>query len=729
MFAPERIPCSMDKENERGFRNQQGARVDARRRYGNRRYITALLVVLVVVAGILASGAQAQGGAPAYVLFDPDANSDRFGDRIAFHGNTLVVSAPRTASIPGGVLIYRRTDETTNRWTLEREIQEPASPGNSAYAVRVAVMGDIVAVTYMQSVYILQRDLGGVAQWGLAGQVASPGGDSVSGFGESLILTSDLLIVGAPLQVNEDDTVGAVYLFNRTQGAPASWPLLRKLTPNVTGGAALFGDSTAQSQDWLAVSAPAEERSGSVATGAIYLFQRDAAGSNNWGMVRRVTLDDPASPQDQLAMEADTLVVAKPLANVNGRERAGAVHVLMRNQGGANAWGASARVTDPTPAVNEGFGMAVAITGNALIVSRENTDGSQGSSAIVVFARASVVATEWEVLRSQVVQGLTGYGREIAVHGDTVMVSAPWHNVHGEANRGMVFSYRRDIGGEANWGLAATIVGPGCFEDCGTDYYAAEAVSLINGEREKVECPDVRINPLLDQTALGHSTDMATRDFYSHQTPEGVNFDQRVQEAGYHYALAGEVLFKAPQTPEEAVRGWMASPPHRDILLNCDVTEIGMGVWSSPNSGNLLFWTGVVGRPSTDFLQVPPPGVTAPPIDGRVPYALRLQPQSVLEGLAAGSVVGNLATEDLDLPDDFHTYRLVGGSAFPGNAAFTILGDTLRTARVLSHAHEPKLEIRIETMDAMGNTLEASFTVEVARVSAVEYMPLISSRE
>jgi hypothetical protein len=623
------------------------------------------------------------------------------------------------------VLIYQRANPATNRWTLEREIAEPGSTGNQVYAVRVAVLNDVVAVTYADKVYIFARNQGGPTKWGQVGVVSSPDGAGQSGFGESLILTNDLLIAGAPLQKNSNGSVGAVYLISRASGNPSTWPLLRKLMPSITSQPSMFGDALAQSQNWLAVSAPTEEPTGNSAKGAVYLFERNTGGSNKWGLVRRALIDDLASPYDQLSMEADTLVVSRPLAIVNGFANAGAVHVLMRNSGGSNAWGETARVVDTTPGPDQGFGMAAVIAGNALIVSRASSVSQAGSSAIVVFSRAGTTATTWEFLRSQVVQGLTGYGREIVAEGDTVMVSAPWHSLQGESSRGMVFSYRRDIGGPANWGLGATIVGPGCTDDCGEEYYGIEAIALINVEREKVGCPKVGVNPLLDQTALVHSTDMAVNDYYAHTSPEGVDFTQRIQDAGYHYAVAGEVLFKGPQTPEEAVNGWMASPVHRDILMLCDMTELGMGLWSDPASGNQLYWTGVAGRPSTDFLKIPPPGITAPPIEGRAPYALSLNPKSTLDGLSPGVLVGVFVTSDLDLPNDFHEYSFVDNATYPDNLDFYIQGNELRTAATFDFDVKSSLMIQVRTTDSLGNSFDAPFTITVSKASQVDMLPLI----
>ena len=653
--------------------------------------------------------------------------NELFGDRIAYHGNTLAVSAPATAETRGSVFIYTRASEPSNLWTLTKQLIEPVVPTSVPYAGQLAVQGDILALTYDETVLLYQRDRGGVNNWGLLTEIDPPVGADATGYGTTLFLTSGMLLVGSPFEVGTagggQQTHGALYIYQPNTANPAQWDMKQRLAPTPSTAPGFFSAAIAQSGDWIATSAPAETSNQGQAKGVVYLFKR--GGNGVWSQVRVVKIDDVSSVYDQLSLQGDTLLAAKPSAIINGVPNAGAVNVLMRTQGGSDNWGIATRLTDAVPMQDAYFGMAVTQSGNAMIVSRLKSSQSADSSAIGVFARSSPIATDWTLLRAHIVQGLTGYGRQIVIDGTTVMVSAPWHNIHGEANRGMVFSYRRDIGGAGMWGLAATIVGPGCVEDCGTEYYALAATDLVNIERTKVGCPQVRVNPLLDQSALSHSIDMATRDYYSHTTPEGVTFSDRIFDAGYRFSMAGEILFMGPTSPEQAVRGWMDSAAHRDVILNCEMTETGFGVWSHPNSGNELFWTQVFGRPTSEFLLEPPPGITPPPLDGNVPYSITLSNQTLLEGMPTNSLVGILTARDLDIPDDSHTFALIESATNPDNLSFVIQGHELRTTAVLHNATQPKYRIYVQTTDAEGHRFATHIDVFVAKIVATDFQPLI----
>jgi uncharacterized protein YkwD len=109
-------------------------------------------------------------------------------------------------------------------------------------------------------------------------------------------------------------------------------------------------------------------------------------------------------------------------------------------------------------------------------------------------------------------------------------------------------------------------------------------VCLINGVRRAHGLPSLRLNARLSRAARGHSRDMVRRRYFAHYTPEGLSPAHRVRGTGYlsgHRSwLVGETLawWHAPATPAAIVKGWMHSPPHREILLHGAYRDVGIGV-------------------------------------------------------------------------------------------------------------------------------------------------------
>ena len=77
--------------------------------------------------------------------------------------------------------------------------------------------------------------------------------------------------------------------------------------------------------------------------------------------------------------------------------------------------------------------------------------------------------------------------------------------------------------------------------------------------------------------ARAHADDMFKRGYFAHDTPEGVDPFQRMQNAGIVFGLAGENLALAP-TLEIAHTGLMNSPGHRANILRDGFRKIGIGV-------------------------------------------------------------------------------------------------------------------------------------------------------
>ena len=87
--------------------------------------------------------------------------------------------------------------------------------------------------------------------------------------------------------------------------------------------------------------------------------------------------------------------------------------------------------------------------------------------------------------------------------------------------------------------------------------------------------------------ARAFSNDMLVRRFFDHTTPDGVNFDARITDQYRHRVfLVGEnIWFASGYNPanvqrmaKEIVDDWMASPGHRENMLDPQFTHLGVGV-------------------------------------------------------------------------------------------------------------------------------------------------------
>lgn len=70
---------------------------------------------------------------------------------------------------------------------------------------------------------------------------------------------------------------------------------------------------------------------------------------------------------------------------------------------------------------------------------------------------------------------------------------------------------------------------------------------------------------------------MARTGNFGHAGSEGDRVGDRVRAAGYRYCTVAENISWGRDSRAEAMRRWMASPPHRHNMLLRRVTEYGYG--------------------------------------------------------------------------------------------------------------------------------------------------------
>jgi uncharacterized protein YkwD len=108
---------------------------------------------------------------------------------------------------------------------------------------------------------------------------------------------------------------------------------------------------------------------------------------------------------------------------------------------------------------------------------------------------------------------------------------------------------------------------------------------LLNQERAKRGMHKLRLNGRLSRAAVRHARDMVRRRYFSHYSPSGSTFLQRIRRTGYLSRArawsAGENIAWGSgglDTPRAIVRAWMNSPGHKANILNRRFREMGLGV-------------------------------------------------------------------------------------------------------------------------------------------------------
>lgn len=136
----------------------------------------------------------------------------------------------------------------------------------------------------------------------------------------------------------------------------------------------------------------------------------------------------------------------------------------------------------------------------------------------------------------------------------------------------------------------------------------ASILAATNMVRAQHGCArPLRLNPRLTRAAERQAKAMAEQDFFDHIMPDGTDLEDRVRATGYRFAKLSENIAAGQRDPATALRAWLQSPQHRANIVDCSVTELGVGHVYDPAdrafpgdpAPQFTYWVQVFGKPLT----------------------------------------------------------------------------------------------------------------------------------
>jgi uncharacterized protein YkwD len=124
---------------------------------------------------------------------------------------------------------------------------------------------------------------------------------------------------------------------------------------------------------------------------------------------------------------------------------------------------------------------------------------------------------------------------------------------------------------------------------------ASQIHVLINEERTTRGLSPLIWNPIIAKASINHSMDMANREYFQHDSPEGHDFTWRYSQVGFTCTITqgswiyggGENImylegyYDVDTIATQSVDGWMKSSGHRENILTPYFKSEGIGVAKS----------------------------------------------------------------------------------------------------------------------------------------------------
>jgi len=158
---------------------------------------------------------------------------------------------------------------------------------------------------------------------------------------------------------------------------PSKWSSELKINASDAADNDRFGDSVSMSGDYAIIGAPFENGSGSL-RGAAYIFRR--TGTNTWDSGTKITAADAADSDEfgiSVSISGDYAIAGAFREDGAGTDR-GAAYIYHRT--GTNTWSTGTKITASDAADNDNFGISVSISGDYALAGSRLSDTSEISS-------------------------------------------------------------------------------------------------------------------------------------------------------------------------------------------------------------------------------------------------------------------------------------------------------------------------------------------------------------
>jgi hypothetical protein len=430
----------------------------------------------------------------AYMKASNTDAGDFFGGSVAISGDTVVVGARVEASNAIGV----NGDQSNNSagaagaayvfvrrgalWFQQAYLKASNTDTNDRFGMSVSISGDTIVVgAYLEgsnatgvngdqsdnsarsagAAYVFTRSAG---VWSQEAYLKASNTDAGDYFGESVAISGDMVVVGAPQEdsnatgVNGDQSnnsagvAGAAYVFRRSG---TTWTQQAYLKASNTDAGDEFGESVSISGDTVVVGGRREDsnvagvngdqsNNGAANAGAAYVFVVDARHGvwTQQAYLKASNTDAGDFFGFSVSISGDTVVVGAFAedSNANGNQgnnsagNAGAAYVFVRSGG---SWTQQAYLKASNTDVGDSFGGSVAISGDTVVVGAfaedSNATGVNGnfgnnlssnSGAAYVFARSGDRWIQQAYLKASNTDAWDAFGRSVAISGDTVLAGA-----------------------------------------------------------------------------------------------------------------------------------------------------------------------------------------------------------------------------------------------------------------------------------------------------------------
>jgi hypothetical protein len=403
----------------------------------------------------------------AKLIAEDQIQSLSFGTSVSISGDTAVIGTGNERFGPfnnvGAIYIFERIDGV---WTQKVRISNPDPANSDQFGYSVGVSGNtIIASSHGDdngpffssgSAYIFVRvgDL-----WTQQAFLTADDASSGDQFGFSVAIDGDTAIIGALTDDTPENSSGSAYVFGRIGTV---WTQQAKLIANDGAMNDIFGYAVALDGDTAVIGAPRLNTT----PGKAYVFVNS---SGLWTQQDKLFADDGVD-NDQfgtvVSVDGDTAVIGAPY-NAHAGTYSGAAYVFSRT---SSVWTQEAKLTASDAAIQDFFGLSVAIREDTAFVGSPRSDvicTGCDAGAVYTFARSGVVWTQDQKITAVDASTNALVGVSVSVDGFNAMITGAFGEASFKPGSGAAYvfdfpSYDCNLNTIADECDIATLFSPDC---------------------------------------------------------------------------------------------------------------------------------------------------------------------------------------------------------------------------------------------------------------------------
>jgi hypothetical protein len=358
---------------------------------------------------------------------------DQFGCAVDIEGEYAIVGSrldDEAGNNSGSAYVFQR-DSITGDWTQYQKLTPSDGIPEARFGRAVAINGDyiLVGAHMYDSIGVAYVFFRNGDFWSEQAKLEPSDGDFLDFFGIDVGISGEFAIIGALGDDEGGDSVGAAYIFQRTDTV---WTQHTKLIPADGTIDDRFGRSVAIDGAWAIVGSHGDDDNGS-ASGAAYVYGYNGA---SWTERAKLGADD-ATASDNFGYSVDIagndVIVGAHAAEA---DESGAAYIFRRNI----FWNQIAKLLPNDPAPLDEFGTSVGIAGGVAVVGAAHKADSAGA-AYVYQENVGVWELKNKLVSSEAEAG-DEFGREVAISNLDALIGALGADGNVVSNSGAAFAYR-----------------------------------------------------------------------------------------------------------------------------------------------------------------------------------------------------------------------------------------------------------------------------------------------